>query len=49
MEKEKKKSIAYKLVFKAIDRTLKEEEVMEVFNKIIKEVEEKYDAKLRSN
>lgn len=49
MEKEKKKSIAYKLVFKATDRTLKEEEVMEVFNKIIKEVEEKHDAKLRSN
>ena len=49
MEAEKKKSIAYKLVFKATDRTLKEEEVMEVFNKIIKEVEEKHDAKLRSN
>lgn len=49
MESENKKSIAYKLVFKAFDRTLTEDEVMEVFNKIIKEVEEKCDAKLRSN
>ena len=29
-------------------RTLSDEEVMEVFNKIIKEVEEKTSAKLRS-
>lgn len=49
MEEENKKSIAYKLVFKAQDRTLKEDEVMEIFNKIIKEVEDKCDAKLRSN
>ena len=43
-----KKSIAYKLVFKDSTRTLSDEEVMEVFNKIIKEVEEKTSAKLRN-
>ena len=42
------KSIAYKLVFKDITRTLSDDEVMEVFNKIIKEVEAKTSAKLRS-
>ena len=47
-EMEKEKSIAYKLVFKDNTRTLSDEEVMEVFNKIIKEVESKTDAKLRS-
>ncbi len=45
---EGKKSIAYKLVFKDPNRTLSDEEVMEVFNKIIKEVEEKTNSKLRS-
>ena len=44
-----KKSIAYKLVFKDPNKTLQDDEVMEVFNKIIKEVEEKVGAKLRSN
>ena len=43
-----KKSIAYKLVFKDSTRTLSEEEVMEVFNKIISEVESKTEAKLRN-
>ena len=43
-----KKSIAYKLVFKDPTRTLSEEEVMEVFNKIISEVESKTEAKLRN-
>ena len=47
-EMEKEKSIAYKLVFKDETRTLSDEEVMEVFNKIIKEVEAKTNAKLRS-
>ena len=47
-EMEKEKSIAYKLVFKDDNRTLSDEEVMEVFNKIIKEVETKTTAKLRS-
>lgn len=45
---EGKKSIAYKLVFKDPSRTLSDEEVMEVFNKIISEVESKTGAKLRS-
>ena len=45
---EGKKSIAYKLTFKDASKTLSDEEVMEVFNKIIKEVEEKTNAKLRS-
>ena len=45
---ENEKSIAYKLTFKDATRTLSDEEVMEVFNKIIKEVEEKTTAKLRS-
>lgn len=45
---EGKKSIAYKLTFKDSNRTLSDEEVMEIFNKIIKEVEEKTSAKLRS-
>ncbi len=44
---EGKKSIAYKLVFKDPNKTLQDDEVMEVFNKIIKEVEEKVGAKLR--
>ena len=42
------KSIAYKLVFKDNTRTLSDEEVREVFNKIIKEVEAKTEAKLRN-
>ena len=45
---EKEKSIAYTLTFKDSTRTLSDEEVMEVFNKIIKEVETKTTAKLRS-
>ena len=43
-----KKSMAYKLVFKDETRTLSDEEVMEVFNKIIKDVEVNCNAKLRS-
>ena len=42
------KSIAYNLKFEDSTKTLLEEEVMEVFNKIIKEVEEKTSAKLRN-
>lgn len=44
---EGKKSIAYKLVFKDQNKTLLDDEVMEVFNKIINEVETKVGAKLR--
>ena len=45
---EGKKSMAYSLTFKDETRTLSDEEVMEVFNKIISEVETKLNAKLRS-
>ncbi len=43
-----KKSIAYKLVFKDNTRTLQEDEVMEVFNRIIKKIENEYSATLRN-
>ncbi len=42
------KSLAFNLKFADPTRTLTEEEVMTVFNKIITEVESKLDAKLRS-
>lgn len=45
---EGKKSMAYKLVFKDETRTLSDEEVMVVFNKVIKDIETKFDAKLRN-
>ena len=44
---ENKKSIAYKLTFQDQDRTLTEEEVMNVFNKIIEDVQNKCNAKVR--
>ncbi len=44
---EGKKSMAYSLTFKDETRTLTEEEVMEVFNRIIEEVTTKLNAKLR--
>ena len=43
------KSIAYKLTFLDQTKTLTDEEVMDLFNKIIKEVESKCNAKLRDN
>ena len=42
-----KKSMAYSLTFKDPTRTLSDDEVMEVFNKIIKDVTTKLDATLR--
>lgn len=45
--KENEKSIAYSLTFSDPNRTLTEEEVTDVFNNIIKNVEEKIEAKLR--
>ena len=42
------KSIAFNLVFEDNTRTLNDEEVTEVFNKIINEVENKLNAKLRN-
>ena len=44
-----KKSIALSLVFSDSTRTLNDEEVTEIFNKIIIEVENKCNAKLRDN
>jgi len=42
-----KKSLAFKLLFQAKDRTLTDQEVNEVFNKIVKRLENKYEAKIR--
>lgn len=42
-----KKSIAYSLIFRDATKTLLEDEVMQVFNKIIKDVQDKTGAKLR--
>ena len=47
--KENEKSIAYSLTFNDENKTLTEEEVTTLFNKIIKEVETKMNAKLRDN
>lgn len=44
-----KKSMAYNLVFSDSERTLSDEEVMEVFNRIILEVTTKLNAKLRNS
>ena len=46
--KENEKSIAYNLTFSSPDKTLTDEEVMEVFNNIINKVESKLNIKLRS-
>ena len=45
--KEDEKSIAYSLTFNDPTKTLSDDEVMQVFNKIINEVETKCNAKLR--
>lgn len=45
---ENKKSLAYSLVFKNSDRTLTDEEVTNIFSKMIEEVETKLDAELRN-
>ncbi len=45
--KKDEKSIAYSLTFSSDDRTLSEEEVMEVFNNIISKCESKLGARLR--
>ena len=42
-----KKSVAFSLVFNGIDRTLTDEEVMEVFNRIIDKVVSTHNAELR--
>lgn len=43
------KSIAYNLTFQSQDKTLTDDEVMNVFNNIIKSVETKLNVKLRNN
>ena len=48
LEKDEK-SIAYNLKFEDSTKTLTEEEVMTVFNKIISDVENKLGAKVRNN
>ena len=45
---ENEKSVAYSLKFEDSTRTLTDEEVMNVFNNIIKDVEEKLNAKVRN-
>lgn len=47
--KPNEKSIAYNLTFQSEEKTLTDEEVMNVFNNIIKNVETKLNAKLRNN
>ena len=42
------KSIAYKLTFQDLDKTLTDDEIMPLFNKIIEDVESKCNAKLRN-
>ncbi|NLM96173.1 MAG: phenylalanine--tRNA ligase subunit beta [Halanaerobiaceae bacterium] len=44
-----KKSLAFKLLFQALDRTLRDEEVNALMEKIIKSLEEKFAAKIRGN
>lgn len=44
-----KKSIAFNLLYNGDTKTLTDDEVMELFNKAIKEVENKYNAILRNN
>ncbi len=46
---ENKKSVGFTLVFNGVDHTLKDEDVMPVFNRIIKEVGDKHKALLRDN
>ena len=46
--KDNEKSIAYSLTFSSNEKTLTDDEVMEVFNNIINKVETKLNAKLRS-
>lgn len=46
---ETEKSIAYSLNFSDPNKTLTDEEVTTIFNKIIKEIEKRFNAKLRDN
>ena len=44
-----KKSVAFSLIFNGISYTLKDEDVMKSFNKIINEIKNKYNGILRDN
>ncbi len=43
-----KKSIAFSLTFRAEDRTLTDQEVEKVSEKVVEEIEKQFDGKLRS-
>lgn len=43
-----KKSIAFSLIFRSLDKTLVETEISEITDKIIKSIEDKFDATLRA-
>ena len=43
------KSLAFKLVFQATDRTLRDQEVNQVFNRIVTDLEKRVGAKIRGN
>ncbi len=43
-----KKSIAFSIIYRSYDRTLKDDEVNRIQDNIIKDLENKFDAKLRS-
>ncbi len=45
---ENKKSVAFSLAFRAEDRTLVDEDINKLFDKIVKALEKKFDAKLRA-
>lgn len=49
MKKKGKKSLAFKMNFQAVEKTLTDDEINVIFNKIIAEVVEKFDAALRDN
>ena len=44
-----KKSVAFSLIFNGISYTLKDEDVMKSFNKIINEIKNKHNGILRDN
>lgn len=43
------RSLAFKLLFQAQDRTLTDQEVDDIFEKVVSDLEEEFDAKLRRN
>lgn len=49
MEKNNKKSLAFKMYFQANEKTLVDDEINVIFNKIITEVVQKFNAVLRDN